>query len=132
MYGTVSLPFSLPSTPYNPVPGSSVSSDFVWNNALDFRGWEQVASRLPDNNQNIIKAKDVRDPLWTLWNLVGYALDGSVVGPTGAIGSQGFQGVAGSQGNRGPQGNLGFQGALGFQGFQGFQGKLGFQGFQGF
>jgi hypothetical protein len=29
-----------------------------------------LLTRLPDNNQNLILAKDVRDPIWTLWNQI--------------------------------------------------------------
>lgn len=29
-----------------------------------------LLTRLPDNNQNLVLAKDVRDPIWTLWNKI--------------------------------------------------------------
>jgi len=36
----------------------------------NFDNIQELLQRLYDNNSNIIVAKDVRDPLWTLWNKV--------------------------------------------------------------
>jgi hypothetical protein len=128
MFGTVSLPLGGPLIATYSNLGPIYISEFKWNNSDSYRGWESVVSELRDNNSNYITAKAVRDPLWTLWNLVGYALSGSVIGPTGSIGPQGFQGVQGAQGFRGFQG---FQGSTGPQGLIGFQGRQGVIGFQG-
>jgi hypothetical protein len=48
-------------------PDYGTSSSYYSQN---FDNIEELLQRLYDNNSNIIVAKDVRDPLWTLWNKV--------------------------------------------------------------
>lgn len=45
----------------------------------NFDNIQELLQRIYDNNNNIIVAKDVRDPLWTLWN--------KVVGLSASLGS---------------------------------------------
>lgn len=44
-------------------PGGSASADYFYTAA-------ELLSQLPDNNANIIVAKDIRDSVWTLWNRI--------------------------------------------------------------
>lgn len=45
------------------LPGSSASAAYESE-------FGNLLIRLPDNDQNLIKAKDIRDPLWTLYNQI--------------------------------------------------------------
>ncbi len=112
--------------------GSPFWSRFKWDPGVTFSNWAEVVDKLPDNNTNFITAQAVRDPLWTLWNLVGYAIDLAEGLPLGATGSQGLQGFQGRQGHQGFRGHQGFDGIQGGQGRQGRQGIQGNQGRQGF
>lgn len=92
--GTVSLPIGGPFLSTYQV-GTIYESEFKWSESAVYRGWADVVLRLPDNSTNAIQAKDVRDPLWTLWNLVGLALQNSGSGATGEEGPQGDIGIQG-------------------------------------
>lgn len=64
--------------------GGSSSADY-YNTA------PELLSKLPDNSANLIKAKDVRDSVWTLWNRVD---DVSIIAGSAASASAYFQNPA--------------------------------------
>lgn len=59
----------------------SASADYL--NTVD-----EALSQLPDNTANLIKAKDVRDSVWTLWNRID---DVSIIAGSAASASAYFQ-----------------------------------------
>lgn len=90
--------------------------------SVTFNGLDDMLNAVADNSEQAIKASDMRNSLYTLWDRYSGGM-----GYQGFQGRQGFQGI-GYQGPTG-SGNQGVQGVIGIQGSTGSNGSPGLVGY---